>query len=125
MSMTVDEISLLAYRGEKPDVHDMTVPEWLLWYRLRDAYREFAGNPDAGAEAKKIQVSQYQNDRKDWVKTQEVFTHMASYWKRIEPAARRFAMDRTVDNAVSFFESVYGVPLKAQIDRFEREEDNG
>lgn len=121
--MTLDEISMAAYKDQKPDIHDLTVPEWLLWYRLRDVYRECAGDPKTGAEEKQRQVSQYEQDRNDWVRTKEVYQHMTLFWKRIEPAASKFALDQTVPNAVAMFEAVYQVPIKAQLNQWDKEEE--
>lgn len=116
----VDIISKLAYKDIKPEPHQLTVPQWLLWYRLRDVYRECVNNPKAGAEQKQKQVSQYEQDRTDWVKTKEVYQHLADTWKRIEPSASRFAKEQTVESANEFFEAVYGVPVKTQLEQIEK-----
>ena len=122
MIMTVDEISLLAYQNRKPDIHDLTVPQWLLWYRLRDVYRECADNPEAGAEQKRIAVSQYGQDIANWVKTKEVYEYMSDYWKRIEPSASKYALEQTVESGNEFFEAVYGVPVKTKLEQIEKGE---
>ena len=121
----VDLISLMAYRNEKPGVRNLTVPQWLLWYRLRDVYKENADNPEKGAEEKQKQVSQYEEDCKNWVKTKEVLEHLSSQWKRIEPAARMFALDPTVEHGVKLFEELYVVPMKKQVEYWDREDNNG
>ena len=113
--MTTDEISLMAYKNERPGVQDMSIPEWLLWYRLRDAYREYANQPEEGAKQKQIWIAQYIRDRNDWVRTKEVHAHMAAQWKRIEEPAKKFVRDRTVESGIAFLESVYMVPVKDQI----------
>ena len=122
--MTTDQISLLAYKNEMPEVNDMTVPQWLLWYRLRDTYRDCAGKPEEGAERKRVWLAQYERDRSDWVKTKEVHEYLAGFWKNIEGPAREFAKNRTVDDAVKFFESVYMVKLKDQVDAWDRRGEN-
>lgn len=116
----VDIISKLAYKDIKPDVHQLTVPQWLLWYRLRDVYRECVNNPELGAAEKQKQVSQYKQDKDDWVKTKEVHQYLADIWKRIEPSASRFAKDQTVESANEFFEAVYGVPVKVKLEQIEK-----
>ena len=118
--MTLDEIAMAAYKNRKPDKTELTVPEWLLWYRLRDVYKECVGDNEAGAKQKQIVLNQYEQDRKDWVKTKEVYDHMSSQWKRIETPAREFARSRTVDDGIKFFEAVYQVPMQAQQEQWER-----
>jgi len=124
LTVTLDDISVAAYKGEQPDIYDLTVPEWLLWYRLRDVYREHAADPTAGAAAKQKALAQFETDRNDWVKTKEVYQVMSAMWKDIEEPARTFVKDRTVPNAERFFEAVYRVPLKKQSDIWEKEDTN-
>lgn len=116
----VEIISKLAYKDIKPEPHQLTVPQWLLWYRLRDVYRECINNPKAGAEQKQKQVSQYEQDRADWVRTKEVHEYMSDYWKRIEPSASKYALEQTVESANEFFEAVYGVPVRAKLEQIEK-----
>lgn len=103
--MTVDTISHLAYSGTPPD---SALPhEWLLWYRLRDIYESVRTGHTSkriGSLAKQDAVDSYQTDL-------EQFERNVLFWKRIEGSGNRFAHEPNVDNALRFYEDVYGISV--------------
>lgn len=119
MSNIVDTVSLLAYRNQKPADSDLTIPEWLLWFRLRDVYRECGSDAERGQKEKEKVLKRFELDRSHWVRVSEVYKLLSKMWKDIEEPARRFAFDQTVENAVKFFEAVYRVPIKDQLKQWE------
>lgn len=101
--MTVDEISRLAYSGTPPDTAQSH--EWLLWFRLREIYQRVLSGLDtktAGKLAKDDAVRQYEADL-------DQFERSTLLWKRIESAGTAFAKDQSIDNAMRFYEAVYGI----------------
>ena len=120
--MTVEEISILAYRGEKPE-KGLSAPERILWYALRDAYVENRINAEEGARQKKLILDQYKRDCAEYEQARNANIRIAQYWKRIEEPARNYAMNQTADTARRFFEAVYGVPLKVQKDNWKGGDD--
>lgn len=101
--MNIDTISRLAYSGKAPS---SAMPyEWLLWYRLRDIYAEANDHEITkaeGAERKRDAVNSYQAEM-------ELYDRSVLLWKRIEQAATRYAKERTVEAADSFYKAVYGM----------------
>lgn len=123
--MNLDELTMSAYKESMPDVSELTVPQWLLWYRLRDVYMDYKrGSKDAqGAEAEKKRIlRQYDQDCKDWMNAKDVWNHMSQFWKYVEPSAQAYAKNPTVENADRFFEAVYKVPRKTQADQWQNEQ---
>lgn len=112
--MTIEELSMMAYQNRKPDLRDLSVPEWLLWYRLRDVYRENTDNPENGAAEKNAMLRQFDLDRADWVSAKDVSSTLAAFWKRIEQAGCDYAKHPGVETGDRFFEAVYCVPRKKQ-----------
>lgn len=120
--MDINEIALYAYKEYKPEQSELTIPEWLLWYRLRDVYRDCRNDPERGKREKDVALTRYELDRSHWVRVSEVYKVLAQQWKDIEGPARTFAFDQTVENAVKFFEAVYKVPLKTQVEVWKEKE---
>ena len=113
--MDINEISLFAYKNHKPEQSELTIPEWLLWYRLRDVYRDCKDDPERGKREKDAVLLRYEMDRSHWVRVSEVYKTLAKQWQDIEGPARTFVFDQTVENGLKFFEAVYKVPVKDQI----------
>lgn len=101
--MTIDEISALANRGEKPE--SALGYEWLLWYRLREIYRDVRHNVLSainGQTAKDTAVNDYRASKREHERS-------VLLWKRIEAAGVQYAKSRTLENADAFFRAVYMV----------------
>ena len=123
--MNVDDLTMSAYKESMPDTHDLTVPQWLLWYRLRDVYRDFLSgktNMEKAEAEKKQMLRQYDQDCNDWMNAKEVWNHMAQFWKQLEPSGQAYAKNPTVTNADRFFEAVYKVPRKTQAEQWQNEQ---
>ena len=105
-------ISVLAHKGQKPE--SASPHEWLLWYRLRDIYRDVESGVKSvaqGKEEKQTAVNSFHSER-------EAFERNVLLWKRIEPAAVAFAKNPSIDTANDFYEAVYRM-RPAQHDRKE------
>lgn len=120
-NMTLDDISVLAFRNEMPDIGALTGPEWLYWYRMRDVYRQYRDNREEGARQKDIMKRWYDSDSSDWVSAKEVRESMAAFWKRIEPAGSAYAKSPSLETSDKFFEAVYCVPRKVQQEQWEKD----
>ena len=102
--MTEDEICRLAYAGTPPD---SALPcEWLLWYRMRDVYRQVRTGDlteEKGRKAKTAAVNSYLTDKEMWER-------YPKFWKKIEYAATQYAKSegRTPEGD-AFYEAVYGL----------------
>ena len=94
-------ISVLAHKGKEPE---SALPhEWLLWYRLRGLYRAVDSGAKSIADAraeKTTAINSFHADR-------EAYERNILLWKRIEPAAKAFAREQTIEAANDFYEAVY------------------
>lgn len=112
--MTVDEIAKLAAQNIFPP-DKLSLSETLLWYRLRDLYRNFSqgsiSKESAAAEKQKI-VKQYNRDNETQGFYETYVAKSAKMWRRIEGAATEYRQNKTIQNADKFVEAVYGVKMK-------------
>lgn len=122
--MDINDIAMFAYKNHKPEQSELTIPEWLLWYRLRDVYRDCKNDPEKGKREKDAVLLRYDLDKSHWVRVSEVYKKLAKQWQDIEGPARAFAFDRTIENAERFFEAVYKVPLKDRITQWKEGDAN-
>ena len=128
--MTADQISQLAARQEMPP-DGMTYVDWLLWYMLRDVYRDFkAGKLDAqkGAERKQHSLSIWEKESFRVRQLNELADSAGKLWKRIETAADTYRLNRTLQNADRLIEAIYNVPVRAGSDgsdETEQQDQNG
>ena len=111
--MTADQISQLAARQEMPP-DGMTYVDWLLWYMLRDIYRDFkAGRLDAekGAERKQHSLSIWEKESFRVRQLNELADSAGKMWKRIEMAANAYRLNRSLQNADKLIEAIYNVQV--------------
>lgn len=116
--MTADQISQLAAKQEMP-ADGMTCTDWLLWYMLRDIYRDFkAGRLDAekGAERKKHSLSIWEKETFRARQLNELADSAGKLWTRIETAADTYRLNRTLQNADMLIEAIYNVPVSTKDD---------
>ena len=84
--MTKEEISKLAYMGDKPD-EPMNCAERCLWYAMRDIYRGFqAGSitKEQGDAEKRKAFKQYDLDIGDLLQAKAILARNANMWAEIE-----------------------------------------
>lgn len=107
--MTIDELSALASKNERPDGAE---PQDLLaWYELRDLYREFrAGriSKDQGGREKVRIIFDRQKYAEQIESVRGELQRNASFWKSIEQAATEYNLNPTIENADKFIKAVYG-----------------
>lgn len=118
--MNSDQISQLAAKQEMP-ADGMTCTDWLLWYMLRDIYRDFkAGRLDAekGAERKKHSLSIWEKETFRARQLNELADSAGKLWKRIEMYADTYRLNRTLQNADRLIEAIYGVPVSGEHDGY-------
>lgn len=111
--MTADQISQLAAKQEMP-ADGMTCTDWLLWYMLRDIYRDFkAGRLDAekGSERKKHSLSIWEKESFRVRQLNELADSAGKMWKRVEMAANAYRLNRSLQNADKLIEAIYNVPV--------------
>lgn len=113
--MTVDKISKLAAKNIVP-TEQLSLPETLLWYRLRDLYRSFSqdsiSKENAAVEKQKI-IKQYNDDKETFAFYNKYVSKSAQMWRNIESAARAYRENKTIENADKFVEAVYGVKVRS------------
>jgi hypothetical protein len=110
--MTVEEISKMAYTGTVPSDTDLTEPECLLWFRLRDIYRAVnAGTVTAqmGKKQKDDAVKRYNAMQSRLDDADRTLINHGKFWQRIEQSGIRYAGERTVEAADVFYQAVYGM----------------
>lgn len=110
MSLSPDEISAYAAKGEMPKdaMHHI---DWVLWYTLRDIYNEFREgtlDKETGAKRKQHAVDLFNQAWEKQCRSDELCYRMAELWKQIEQAATEYRKSRTVENADKLMEIVYG-----------------
>lgn len=113
--MTADQISQLAAKQEMPQ-DGMTYVDWLLWYMLRDIYRDFkAGRLDAekGAERKQHSLSIWEKESFRARQLNELADSAGKMWKRIEMAANAYRLNRSLQNADKLIDAIYNVPINS------------
>ena len=115
--MTADQISQFAAKNEMPE-DGMTYVDWLLWYMLRDIYRDFkAGRLDAekGAERKKHSLSIWEKETFRVRQLNELADGAGKLWKRVEMAANAYQTNRNLQNADAMIEAIYGIKLDSEV----------
>lgn len=121
--MDIDKISVFAAKGEMPK-ENISLSEWLLFYRLRDLYRDFEkGNVgiESGKEKKDKIIKQFKSDNEQERRVSEHYKRLNETMKRIEISAMNYAQNKTIENADRFMEAVYGVPLLSEDERKKRQ----
>jgi len=114
--MTVDKIAKLAAQNIVPS-EKLSLAETLLWYRLRDLYRNFSQGSirkeNATVEKQKI-IKQYNAEKNTEETAERYIAYHAELWRNIECAAMAYKESKTIENADKFVESVYGVKMKEE-----------
>lgn len=112
----IENIRLMAYKNEHLDEGSQwTIADRLLWYEYRELYQQFRGGliDQKQAEAEKNRIMQrYDTALAVQEMSDRVFQAQSDLWKRIEPTADRYRLNRTVENADAFIEAVYSVKSK-------------
>lgn len=112
--LTADQISAYASVGEIPK-DGMCYVDWLLWYMLRDIYRNYNTgkiNKEHGSELKAKAVTVWE---KEWFRIDQInqtANRAAELWRRVESAASAFRIDRTLDNADGLLAAIYGGTMR-------------
>lgn len=107
--MTVDEISYCAM-GDMMPPGELTMPEELLWYRLRDIYAKHRSgliNAQSGASLKREAIAQCDMDKKTIQSAERIVAWHGKWWKEIEIAAKMYTDNPCVQTAGVFFSAVY------------------
>lgn len=123
--MTVETISQYAAQDLLPP-GDITLPEKLLWYELRDIYRGFKSGTvtkEEGQIKKNQAIGNYNRNNKDLEHTAKIIKANAGMWMLIEQTARAYKDNKTIENADAFMEAVYGVTFKSALNAWEEQHD--
>lgn len=116
----IGEISQLAINQQSLSP-DAEMSDWLLYYRLRDIYREHNMgliSSAEGAEQKKQAVKQYERDDEHFATAEKIIAWHGKWWSDIESAAKAYTDNPCVETADAFFTAVYNAKRK-------RDEDTG
>lgn len=112
--MTVEQIAKQAALDVRP-TEKLSMPEWLLFYRLRDLYRKFSKgsiSKEIGAEEKARILMEYKRGVDREQASDRFLAHHAMLWKNIEMAANCYKENKTIENADKFVEAVYRVKME-------------
>ncbi|MBR4874129.1 MAG: hypothetical protein IKV50_09140 [Clostridia bacterium] len=108
--MKIEEISQYAAHEEMPP--EANARERLLWYTLRDVYRDFRtgmSTKEQGELRKKQAIKEFEEETAYLERARKYMMANANLWIRIESAARAYRENKTIENADAFLEAVYGV----------------
>lgn len=108
--MDIDELSRHAKRGEDPDELDLHGPERLLFFELRELYRQHKKGeivPQVGAAKKRKAVAEYDRFAMKLADADKVIAYEANFWKRVELSAKEYTANPSIETADAFFEAVY------------------
>lgn len=89
----------------------LSTAEQLLFLKFRLLYQTAAAGsitPEQGRREKIAILDRYRQD----CFSEKCWLHTLGMWKNIEAAGRAYALNRTVENADSFYEAVYEVKPK-------------
>lgn len=90
-------------------------PETLLYYRVRDLYRDYrkgrVERSDAEAAKRKV-MQQYDRDVAERTLLSELYAQNAARWKAVEQAVREYTHRPSVDTADRIVEALYGMGRK-------------
>lgn len=110
--MTAEQISALAAKGERPP-DGLNATDWLLWYMLRDIYRDFKfGKLDAekGAERKNEALAIWERENFNREQDKDAINRAVDLWNRVELAGSEYRQNRTIENADKLMEAIYHIP---------------
>ena len=115
--MTFETIAHCA-AGDMMPPEQMTLPEKLLWYQLRDLYRDFRAGTvtrEQGEKRKQEATREYdENVYRDELYHKYMLAN-ANIWIRIEEKAKTYRENPTIENADAFLNAVYGVTFRELI----------
>lgn len=107
--MEIKEISKYAALNKSPE-EALSVPEWLLYYRLRDIYTDYKKNninQALGEKRKNSALSQFEKDKKMYDFAEKILNDNTNMWKRIDNAAIQYCKNPCVETADIFYKTVY------------------
>lgn len=113
IGMDIDTIALIAAKEEHPDAHNLHGPDRLLYYELRDIYRDYNAETlslQTGEALKRKAVREYDRFIRKLADAEKTEFEHAKFWQRVEAAAVAYAKQPTVENADAFYEAVYRIP---------------
>ena len=112
--MKKEDIIKFAAIGQLP-AEAMTCPERALYYTLKDVYsrlRQGSLDKSQGENLKNHALKQYELDLSALESSLKILRQNAELWKAIETAGNAYRLNRTLDLADIFIETVYGVRIK-------------
>lgn len=113
-SIPLETIIKSAAAGDVPE-QSMLLPEELLWYQLRDLYRQFRSGGVTKADAANAKarfISEYNRNMANLFIDERIAEQHAQMWKEIEAAGTAYRKGRTLEHADAFVDAVYGIRRK-------------
>lgn len=110
----VDRVSIAA-SNETGEREEWGNAERLLYFKLRDLYREFkAGriSQASGSDRKQKAIEQYKLDKQNAEKADGIVAWHVKFWNRIEQAGTEYRTAPSIETADKFVEAVYRVPRR-------------
>lgn len=114
--MDKEKIAVMAAKDSLPS-EKLSLAEWLLFYRLRDLYRDFRTGKvtKSGGEKRKGEITrQFEIDCQNELFVERCAAKNGELYKSIESAATAYRENKTLENADKFVEAVYGVKMKEE-----------
>ena len=111
----IDDVRLSAFNLEPEPAESWKAPEIVLWYAFRELYRDYREGKIKEDKAKSIKseiIKRYHVQKTEYETMQNIVRRQAEMWQKIEIAGSRYRLDRKLENADAFIESVYGVQIK-------------
>lgn len=109
--MSPEDIKQNAYNWNLNVDQTLPMPERVLWYSLREIYRNYKDAVITKAEGEsqvEDAMKQYRIDSTVLALQKMQIAHHAQMWKEIEIAGSTYRLDKSIEHADAFVEAVYG-----------------
>ena len=117
--MTKEEIIKYAKSDTMPEEHhNMTCPELLLFYVLRDiyrAYRKGAISVEKGEVQRNLAIKQFEINTEELESAKAFLTFNAKMWQLTEAARNNYRINRTLENADALVEAWDGAKARKDV----------
>lgn len=111
MGLSSDSIVSYAAKGDRPEA-DMDEIDLVLWYKIRDIYREFRSgslDKEEGAKRKKAAIDAFDEAWEKKCRDRDLVFRAANLWKAVEETATEYRRRPSLETADRIMNVIYGL----------------